>query len=120
MVKRFGVVTILLFFTEALLANAALASDNFGAIATSDSSNYWGLTYDHPSREKAESGALEQCSKNADDCMVRVWFQNACGSVADNGSSVSWGLGDTRAEAEANAMTELPDGKIIAWACTTR
>lgn len=120
MIKRFGVVTVLLFFTEALLASAAFANDNFGAIATSDSSTYWGLTYDYPSREKAERGALEQCSKNADDCVVRVWFQNACGAVADNGSSVSWGLGDTRAEAEANAMTELPDGKIITWACTTR
>lgn len=122
MLKRFGVIVALLF-VEGSLASAAFAGDdNFGAIATSETSGRWGLTYDYATREEAESKALAQCrSDGTQDCQVRVWFKNACGAVAENQNYFGWGLGDSRAEAEKEAMKALGGkGEIVAWSCTTR
>jgi len=120
MLKRFGVGAVLLVLAECLSGGAALA-DNFGAIATSDATSAYGFSYDHSTRAAAQNKALAECSKNAEDCAVRVWFKNSCGAVSDNGTHVGWGLGDSRAEAESKAMSALEDsGSIVAWACTTR
>ena len=97
----------------------AWAEDNFGAIAISDSTGQWGLTYDYSSKASAEKEAVKQCG--ASDCAVEVWFKNSCGAVAKNGLEVAYGLGDSREEAEEAAIDALAGaGKIVAWSCTTR
>src|SRR5262245_31709818 len=55
------------------------ASDEFyGAIAYSPSNRAHGWSYDYPSRRDAERRALAQCRRHAEDCIVPVWFRNAC------------------------------------------
>lgn len=110
----YAFLTLVFAFTS-----SAFAEDNYGAIATSDATGRWGLTYDYPSRAAAERAAVKECG--ADDCQAEVWFVNSCGAVAKNDSEVSYGLGDSRAEAEAAALDALGgDGRIVAWSCTTR
>lgn len=99
----------------------AQSRDNYGAIATSDSSSdAWGYGFDYPTRAQAERRALEECGRS--DCQVRVWFKNACGSVATNGSRIGWAWASTRAEAEAQAMSACSQGdcRVQVWVCTTR
>lgn len=120
MKKRFKVVAAVLVLAQGFTAGAALANeDNFGAIATSDS-GAWGYGYDYPSRAQAERAALEECGDA--DCRVQVWFKNACGAVAKDGTNLGWGWAGSRQEAEANAMSECGTGacRVVTWACTSR
>lgn len=119
MKKHLGVLAGVLVFTEGLMAGVALAADNFGAIATSDSGAY-GYAYDYPTREQAESAALQECGDQG--CRVQVWFKNACGAVAKDGENLGWGWASSREQAEANAMSECGTGacKVVSWACNTR
>ena len=121
MFKHFGVGAVLLVLAECLSGGAALA-DNFGAIATSDATSAIGYSYDYSTLAAAQNKALVECSKmaGAGDCAVRVWFKNSCGAVSKNGTRVASGLGNSRAEAESNAMSALEGSTIVAWACTTR
>lgn len=102
-----------------LSSTAAFAGDMFGAIATTEDSR-WGGAYNYPSRAQAEAAALQECG--ASDCVVRVWFKNACGAVAENSSLIGVGWGETRAEAEAQAISTVGtgDAKILSWGCTDR
>lgn len=117
--KHLGVLAGVLVFAEGLTAGLALAADNFGAIATSDSGAY-GYAYDYPTQEQAESAALQKCGEEG--CRVRVWFKNACGAVAEDNKTIGWGWADSREQAEANAVSQCGTGacKVVAWACTTR
>jgi hypothetical protein len=56
------------------------------------------------------------------DCTVRVTFADSCGAVATGVDVVTWGRGQTRDVAEAEAMdTCRADGCRIATAtCTSR
>jgi hypothetical protein len=124
MLKRVGFAAAFVVLAEALSSGVALAADNYGAIATSASTNHWGLTYDYPTQEEAESAALAQCKQNADDCEGRIWFKNGCGAVAHGETLFGWAIGDSREEAENGAKSALKEhgdsGNIVAWACTTR
>ncbi|MBE9224978.1 DUF4189 domain-containing protein [Phormidium sp. LEGE 05292] len=117
--KPLGVLAGVLVFAEGLMAGVALAADNFGAIATSDSGAY-GYAYDYPTQEQAERAALEKCGEEG--CQIQVWFKNACGAVAKDDEHLGWGWAGTRAQAEANAVSQCGTGacKVVTWACTTR
>ena len=119
MKKRWGIIAGLLLATEGIMAGVALADDNYGAIATS-SSGAWGYAYDYSSRQAAENAALQQCGESG--CKVQVWFKNACGAVAKDGTNLGWGWALTREQAEANALSYCGTEacKVQVWACTTR
>jgi Domain of unknown function (DUF4189) len=105
--------------TQTLATTAAFAQDMYGAIATSDASD-WGYGYNYPTQAQAEAAALQQCGTGG--CTVRVWFKNACGAVAENNNVVGWGWGDSESEAKAQAVSSCGSGdcKILTWACTDR
>jgi Domain of unknown function (DUF4189) len=110
MKKRFKVVAAVLVLAQGFTAGAALANeDNFGAIG-----------YDYRTQAQAERAALEECGDA--DCRVQVWFKNACGAVAKDGTNLGWGWAGSRQEAEANAMSECGTGacQVVTWACTSR
>jgi Domain of unknown function (DUF4189) len=51
------------------------AAQNYGAIAYSPSTKVYGWSYDYPSRSAAESAASANCGKQANDCIVALWFR---------------------------------------------
>jgi hypothetical protein len=105
-------------------ARPALAQDYFGAIAYSPTTRAHGWAYDYTSRSEAQSRAMDECRRHADDCVVALWFRNACGALAAgvDGYGASWGT--NRGLAERSAMESCRrhagDCAIKRWICTTR
>jgi hypothetical protein len=105
-------------------ADNASADDHYGAIAYSPSTGAHGWSYDYDVRVAAESAAMAICRQGAVDCIVPVWFRNACGALAVGPQGYGSGWGASRSNAENAAL--LTCGKysdncsIRRWACTTR
>lgn len=96
---------------------AALAVNNFGAIATS-SSGAWGISTDFQSRIDAEREALRSCGQR--DCMIQVLFDE-CGVLVEYDQVRAWGVGYTLEEAQSNALEALNDrGWVIVQGCNTK
>jgi serine/threonine-protein kinase len=99
-------------------------AQNYGAIAYSPATGALGWSYDYRTRGEAESIALQNCSKHASDCIVPLWFRNACGALAvgSNGWGTAWGT--NQSEAERKAITACQrwtmDCAVKRWVCTTR
>src|SRR5262245_65613021 len=72
----------------------------YGAIAYSPTNRAHGWSYDYPSRKDAERRALAQCRRHAEDCVVPVWFRNACGALAVGSDGYGSGWGPSRKSAE--------------------
>lgn len=109
----------------ATLPKATLAepvTGRWGAIAYSYATGKYGLTYDYATQAQAINSAVERCK--AADCKAVVWFENSCGAFSRGTRAYGWGIGQTRALAEANALAECRkrggNCGIVAWACTTR
>ncbi len=119
MIGTAGLAIAAIAATQVLSATAASASDMYGAIATNED-GAWGYTYNYPSQAQAEAAALSKCGRS--DCVVRVWFKNACGAVAESGTRLGWGWGESRAEAEGQALSGCGRGdcQVLTWACTDR
>ena len=100
------------------------AAQNYGAIAYSPSTKAYGWSYDYPSRGAAESAALANCGKQANDCIVPLWFRNACGALAigSNGYGTAWASQRSSAENQALAVCRrnTMDCAVKQWVCTTR
>lgn len=113
-------------FVLALTFGAAgAAADNYGAIAYSPSTGAHGWSYDYNSRSAAESVALANCRKHAGDCVIPIWFRNACGALAvgaGNGYGSGWGTSRSIAEGYAlkTCRQHTSGCAIRRWACTTR
>ena len=103
---------------------ASLGPGNYGAIAYSPSNGALGWGYDYPSREDAEKIALTNCRKYAADCVVPVWFRNACGAVATGPSGYGSGWGVSRELAEQYALESCRKHSqgcaVQRWVCSTR
>jgi len=119
--------------TSALLvlgAGAGAADDDgptdeyYGAIAYSPTSRAHGWAYDYPSRKAAERRALTQCGRHAEDCIVPVWFRNACGALAVGSDGYGSGWGSSRKNAEGQAIQSCrrysAGCAVIRWVCTSR
>jgi serine/threonine-protein kinase len=114
----------------ALGAGVVVAGDDdtdesyFGAIAYSPSTRAHGWAFDYSSRREAEQRALKHCRRHADDCIVPVWFRNACGSLAIGANGYGSGWGTSRKLAETYAVqscSRYSDGcAVVRWVCTTR
>jgi serine/threonine-protein kinase len=96
----------------------------FGAIAYSPTNRAHGWSYDYPSRKDAERRALSQCGLHADDCIVPVWFRNACGALAvgPDGYGSGWGASRKSAESQAVQSCRRYSGgcAVVRWVCTSR
>jgi len=99
-------------------------AQNYGAIAYSPSTMAYGWSYDYPSRSAAESAALANCGKQANDCIVPLWFRNACGALAIGSNGYGTGWATARATADSQALTvcrrHTMDCAVKRWVCTTR
>lgn len=101
---------------SAVLAPAAGADDQWGAIAISDSHKVYGRTLHASTRSAAMSGAASACGYS--DCKVLVAF-TACGAVAENAVKYAGGTGPTLTAAQLDAVKNLGGGSgtIDAWGC---
>jgi hypothetical protein len=100
------------------------AAENYGAIAYSPSTSAYGWSYDFPSRGAAESEALSKCRAKANDCIVPIWFRDACGALAigPNGYGTGWGTDRSIAEQYALGVCRRHSQgcAVTRWVCTTR
>ena len=105
-------------------AGTVAAQNNYGAIAYSPSTGAHGWSYDYGSRAAAEDVALSACRRHAGDCLIPIWFRNACGALAvgSNGYGSGWGSNRRLAENFALRSCRQRTGGcwIKRWACTTR
>jgi len=120
--RRAMVATLSPLLALTLGSTAALA-DYYGAIAFSQDSGSVGYSYDYPTQSAAEQRAMRECADS--DCMVVVWFRNACGALAigdGNGYGTGWAV--SRADAEQIALSNCSqyadNCDNNTWACTTR
>lgn len=99
------------------------AQEYFGAIAYSPSSRAHGWSYDYASRNDAERRALTQCGRHAEDCIVPVWFRNACGALAVGPDGYGSGWGSSRKSAEGQAVQSCRRYSggcaVVRWVCTS-
>lgn len=80
---------------------------SYGAIAYGRKSRAWGHSYHWGSQAKAERVAMQNCAKHGDDCEILVWFKRKCGAVVSaDGTVAYWGLGDSDAQARAEAQSQ--------------
>jgi hypothetical protein len=105
---------------SATTQTADTTGGQFGAIAVGPDAA-WGVSWDHPSQAAADQRALRECP----NCRVVVRVIGpTCGAYASNGLGSGWGVGATRAVAEAGAYAECipsgPDCKVVAYACNSR
>jgi serine/threonine-protein kinase len=100
------------------------AREFYGAIAYSPTTRAHGWAYDYASRGDAKRHALVQCNRHADDCIVPVWFRNACGALAVGADGYGSGWGATRKLAETYAIQSCGrysgSCAIVRWVCTTK
>ena len=106
-------------------ASGPAMAENYGAIAYSPSTGAHGWSYDYPSRGAAENVALQGCRQHAGDCLVPIWFRDACGALAvgsNNGYGTGWGTSRGLAESYAlqSCRKHTSNCAIRRWACTTR
>ncbi|MFA1544667.1 DUF4189 domain-containing protein [Actinomadura chokoriensis] len=92
---------------------------NYGAIAVGRNGAI-GRSWDYDSPAAARRRALNACP--ATGCKVLTTFVNGCGAVAYNSRTNRYwgGHGDTRTEAQRNAINNAGGGRWVAWVCTTR
>jgi Domain of unknown function (DUF4189) len=112
-----------------LCASAGAAEDDgategyYGAIAYSPTNRAHGWAYDYPSRQAAERRALALCGRHAEDCIVPVWFRNACGALAVGSDGYGSGWGPSRKSAEGQAVQSCRRYSggcaVVRWVCTS-
>jgi len=84
---------------------------SYGAIAYGRTSKAWGFSFHWDNRSKAESVAVQNCAQRGNDCEVMVWFEHKCGAVASGeGGTAFWGLGNSDAQARADAQGKCVSG----------
>lgn len=100
------------------------AGEYYGAIAYSPTNRAHGWAFDYSSRGAAERRALALCGRHAEDCIVPVWFRNACGALAVGPDGYGSGWGSSRKSAEGQAIQSCRRYSggcaVIRWVCTSR
>ena len=105
-------------------AAPSASASAYGAIAFGSKSRAWGVSDHWGSQAKAESAAMQSCKQHGSDCEVLVWFDRKCGAVvAADGAAAFWGLGDSEAQARADAQANCEKGggtgcKVWAYQCS--
>jgi len=80
-----------------MFVGPALAEGPYGAIAYSPEFDNSAAVADQPTEQAAEDAALKSCrdetKSKPDSCQVPLWFKSACGALARDANSDSWGTG---------------------------
>lgn len=77
---------------------------DFGAIYYSSSTGHYGWAAGQGDRTAAQAAAARECARQARDCQLATWFENACGALAvanGNGWGAGWDHNARRAESAA-------------------
>ncbi|WP_345434222.1 DUF4189 domain-containing protein [Actinoallomurus vinaceus] len=92
---------------------------HWGAIAVASDGSV-GKSWDYSSASTAQRRAMNECPRSS--CKVLTTFVNGCGAIAYNSRTNRYwgGHGDTRSEAERNAISNAGGGRWTTWVCTTR
>ena len=123
-------VATLLGFPVGILmqVSKAYSQSYFGAIAYSEITGGYGYSYDYANRAAAETAAVRACEANTGygDCFALIWFQNACGALAQASNGAYGAAWDSyQAGAEYRAIDTCSsyggyDCVVTRWVCTTR
>ena len=123
--------TLAMLMTVVAMAPAHAQADtgpSWGAIASMH--RWYGYSFHHPSRQAAEAAARAACDRAAGrqgPCVVRAYFDRACGALA-TGNYGEWGtaIGPTTAAAgkaaAAQCDSHLPTEpcKVVVSVCSQR
>jgi Domain of unknown function (DUF4189) len=92
---------------------------HYGAIAVAHDGSV-GKAWDYRTATAAKRRALNECPRSG--CKVLVVFVNGCGAVAFNPRTNRYwgGQGDTRSQAQRDAISNAGGGHWTTWVCTTR
>jgi hypothetical protein len=92
---------------------------HYGAIAVAHDGSV-GKAWDYGTAAAAKRRATNECPRSS--CKVLVVFVNGCGAIAYNPHTNRYwgGQGDTRTEAEKDAISNAGGGHWTTWVCTTR
>lgn len=100
-----SLILMLLLVPASIYLLNAQSADTFGALAYCTANGGYGFSYNYSSRSEAEARARQECLNfsGGADCVVLVWFQNGCGSLATGpgGYGSGWGSGQGIAEGYA-------------------
>ena len=87
---------------------AALAGDQYGAIAYDLENGAYGYAVQYHTRKDAEQMALQHCWEALDgkdgECAVELWFKNSYGALAEGDNGFGTGWGNNKNEAQYQAM----------------
>jgi hypothetical protein len=100
----------------------AQSSGNYGAIALSTSTGYYGWSYDYPNFAAAEAAAVSHCvsAGGGSDCAAKISWRNGCGAIALSNDYVSYGAAASLSSAKSRAIANNPESAHIEhWNCTT-
>ena len=94
----------------------------YGAIAYDADDVAYGWAYGKTDERDAKLLALSGCREHGNSCKIVVQFSDSCAAVAANEKKrFKTGLGATRDEAQANAMSACGgDCEIKVWSCSQR
>ena len=107
------------------------AAPKFGSLAIDKNNGfYYGWSYDYDSQKGADEKALAECKKKGGNCSIVLSFSGeGCAAYRTikltEGTAFGWGLGKTKADADAIAITECKkrsNGKMptnYVWACNS-
>ncbi len=96
------------------------SNSNFGAVAVSQSTGAYANSYKWPNRTIAEREARARCESQSGgkgDCVVGVWFKNACAALAMSPArswGAAWGESARMAKSAALAKCSSVGGKDCA------
>ncbi len=96
----------------------------WGAIAYSRRDKISGWSFEQSDKATAENLALRFCVRQGGSkCQIEASFNSACGSVAADGDTVTWGTSSTRSDAQQRALAECARAggrncAIQAWVCS--
>ncbi|MFI6369030.1 DUF4189 domain-containing protein [Nocardia sp. NPDC050630] len=119
--------TVLAVFALCMLTGTASPAqaqsrNNYGAIAVSPSTGYYGWSYDYPSYVAAEAAAVTNCITHggASDCDSKISWRNGCGALSTSRNFYGYGSGASPAAAKSRAMANNPEPATIEhWNCTS-
>ena len=116
MKKYLGFVAAAFLLVEGFSAGAAIAGNQFGAVATGAGGAY-GWAYNFDNGEDAKAYALSACEGS---CTEVVTFSNGCAAVAKGGGYFGWAAATDEATAKSTALGYCGDSScaIQVWACT--
>ncbi len=88
-------------------AAPAAAQGVHGSLAISENTDAFGYSYNYATPADAQSRAMAECAKHAQDCKIYANFENTCVTVARSANGAfGWSWGYSRDERSSRAISE--------------